>query len=940
MNKLFTKIAGVAIGLTMAIGVGVSVGSNKEALPVRAETQTATFAPSNFSGQGTSGSGSSCSATIDSITVSTDKGYGTTQFRVYSGGTLTISSSAGNISAIDFTTSGSYGGGLSDVSGLNQTTWTTTTSGQARITSIIVTYDDGQGGETTTYSVYYNANSGEGAPENDINISEEDAEAYTLAVAGSMSRSGYTTDGWATSENGAKVYDFGEQVDLTEISTNNSLTLYAHWNKVVTPNKIIFAEEGLENGVQYALFGTDDDSDGSDRSYLNFTIEFAGGNNDGMYYTTGSGIRTYGGGSFTITAKDSKKIATILTTWDGSNKPANTTDVSVGTYVVSSGEWSGLSNAITFTRPSGSGHWRLKSVEITLGTQPVESITLTPSALNVLSDNLSAQTIEVNVEPNDADVLALTIDKGGENVATVSKSSMTGDGTFTVTGKGLTSGSQTITVSATDGSSVSATLVLTAVDASTPVLVSITVDQTGLTHKTQYVGNAFNPEGLTFTPIYNKTNPDPATIIASDFEWSTLVAGQNVVGTYKEDNSILVTIDTITVKDDVLSVTISGDELTNPDFLTTDSWNHNGITASASWESGTSYSGEIAWTYSPETPAAMGVDEAGVLTITATAGGASDSVDVLVSVSKPREVITERIDTLDFAFTGIESAGTTYADWTNDGDESGITYVAQTASQYSTIQLRSNNSNSGIVTTSQHGYVKSVRIVFNEHTTDTSREVDIYGKNTAYSAATNLYNSSLQGTIIGSAVLSDGADQTIDINSEYQYIGLRSKSGALWLDEIVITWSYVHDESDVNAVDAFVAGYMHLDYDNGGTIGSTSGNGSCVNYYDKNGTSGAKYHFTQLTDAQKEIILKSKSVYGIVGEHKYTYNEIKNRLSEWARINGDTLNEQSGAFSSAKINSLLNTVNDSSATTIIVIVSMISVSAIGGYFFLRRRKVQ
>ena len=80
-----------------------------------------------------------------------------------------------------------------------------------------------------------------------------------------------------------------------------------------------------------------------------------------------------------------------------------------------------MSNAITFTRPSGSGHWRLKSVEITLGTQPVESITLTPSALNVLSDNLSAQTIEVNVEPNDADVLALTIDKGGEKINVGSK---------------------------------------------------------------------------------------------------------------------------------------------------------------------------------------------------------------------------------------------------------------------------------------------------------------------------------------------------------------------------------------------------------------------------------------------------------------------------------------------------------------------------------------
>ena len=38
MNKLFTKIVGAALGLTMAIGVGVAVASNREAVPVSAAT--------------------------------------------------------------------------------------------------------------------------------------------------------------------------------------------------------------------------------------------------------------------------------------------------------------------------------------------------------------------------------------------------------------------------------------------------------------------------------------------------------------------------------------------------------------------------------------------------------------------------------------------------------------------------------------------------------------------------------------------------------------------------------------------------------------------------------------------------------------------------------------------------------------------------------------
>ena len=41
------------------------------------------FAPSDFTGQGTSGSGSAMSATKSGVTVSISKGYGTTEIRAY-----------------------------------------------------------------------------------------------------------------------------------------------------------------------------------------------------------------------------------------------------------------------------------------------------------------------------------------------------------------------------------------------------------------------------------------------------------------------------------------------------------------------------------------------------------------------------------------------------------------------------------------------------------------------------------------------------------------------------------------------------------------------------------------------------------------------------------------------------------------------------------------
>lgn len=54
MNKLFTKIVSAALGLTMAIGVGLTVASNSEAVPVHAANGSVTLTTSFFSLSGTS----------------------------------------------------------------------------------------------------------------------------------------------------------------------------------------------------------------------------------------------------------------------------------------------------------------------------------------------------------------------------------------------------------------------------------------------------------------------------------------------------------------------------------------------------------------------------------------------------------------------------------------------------------------------------------------------------------------------------------------------------------------------------------------------------------------------------------------------------------------------------------------------------------------------
>ena len=129
-------------------------------------------------------------------------------------------------------------------------------------------------------------------------------------------------------------------------------------NSSIETNSIVFGDLNLSNGVQYL-----DPFDGD-----NFTVTFTGGDNDGKYYTTGSGIRIYGGGSVTIASKEGN-ISEIVLAFDGSNKPTSNQVVNTGTYNSSTFTWTGNAESVTFTRPSGSGHWRLQSVSATSGSE-------------------------------------------------------------------------------------------------------------------------------------------------------------------------------------------------------------------------------------------------------------------------------------------------------------------------------------------------------------------------------------------------------------------------------------------------------------------------------------------------------------------------------------------------------------------------------------------
>lgn len=161
--------------------------------------------------------------------------------------------------------------------------------------------------------------------------------------------------------------------------------------------------------------------------------------------------------------------------------------------------------------------------------------------------------------------------------------------------------------------------------------------------------------------------------------------------------------------------------------------------------------------------------------------GAVSQEFVLTQAGKPAAGTV--VDVLTRATTGVTS--TSYTDWSGKQVTSSAVYAGQSAGGNSSIQLRSDKSSSGIVTTKSGGKVKKIKVTWNS-STSSGRTLDIYGKNTSYTAATELYSTSTQGTKLGS--IKYGTSTELEISGDYEYIGLRSASGAMYLTEIEITW--------------------------------------------------------------------------------------------------------------------------------------------------------
>lgn len=202
----------------------------------------------------------------------------------------------------------------------------------------------------------------------------------------------------------------------------------------------------------------------------------------------------------------------------------------------------------------------------------------------------------------------------------------------------------------------------------------------------------------------------------------------------------------------------------NEDFTVDTASGENNGTVTVSYEENTGAEARTATI--TVTPASESGLEAKTVTITQAAPATGDEVvDVL---------------TADL----FKATSSTYTDFSGVSVTSPAVYAGNSANDSGAIQLRSKNSNSGIVSTTSGGKVRKVTVEWKSNTT-AGRTLDIYGSNEAYSSASELYND-VKGEKVASIVY--GESTTIDITGDYAYVGLRSNDGAMYLNKIEIVW--------------------------------------------------------------------------------------------------------------------------------------------------------
>ena len=436
-----------------------------------------------------------------------------------------------------------------------------------------------------------------------------------------------------------------------------------------------------------------------------------------------------------------------------------------------------------------------------------------------------------------------------------------------------------------------------------------TLSLSGTLNKSTYtVGETFSSEGLTITANYSDGSTEDVT---SKVTWPELTIGMtSITGTY-EDKTILVT--GITVKEKPTDLVLSEIKITEGEnvkktYYVGDSVDTTGLTVTAGYlsesdpshESYVDVTDKVTW--SLDTSA---INAEAHLTATYIEGEITETTYIIVAVVAAPTYVVDKL-----AANNLTATDSTYTDFKDVTSTSGIKYAGNSASDGSNIQLRSKNSHSGIVSTTAKRILTKVEVEWGTGNTS-SRTIDIYGYNTAFNDATELYNT--KAVKLGSIGTSSTSFE-VPAGTKYAYVGVRSNSGAIYLASISFTWDI---SSEANS---FIDMWSQMRAD--GT------NGIC-DYL--NGSQDSSeldtllemYNDSSLIDAADKAIINDAAD----GEN----NTIGNSILYIAAYKAAHTSNNAG------MNNAYHAVTNN--ISFILIISVIGLSSVLGYYFIQKRRL-
>ena len=268
-------------------------------------------------------------------------------------------------------------------------------------------------------------------------------------------------------------------------------------------------------------------------------------------------------------------------------------------------------------------------------------------------------------------------------------------------------------------------------------------------------------------------------------------------------------------------------------------------------------------------------------------------------------------DTLDRAFTGIDS-GSGYDSWDDKAaPNSTAVYAGHSAGGNNAIQLRSTATSgtyySGIVSTTSGGSIRKVVVSWNSSTWN-NRTLNVYGNNTAYESPNDLYYGVTQGTLLGTIV--KGTSTELTITGDYAYVGVRSNESAMYLASI--TFTYGTEDSATNLSN-------YIMYEDTNNQCSTK-------------TSIAEGYFEGLSKEERSTFMNSTD---------YVISTARERFEAWLRHEGKTISVSDDDYVVSKnryFDILAINIAEEPDTMLVIVIALSFMTTLGLFVIYKKKR--